>query len=137
MEKPWYKDGLRFKCTGCGACCTGGPGNVWVDEEDIAKMSKLLNMSRDDFVKDFTHEVGGRLSLIEHPINFDCIFLKNRKCLIYEARPKQCRAFPWWPENLHSLKDWNREAQRCEGINHPDAPLITLEEIKSAMQKED
>ena len=21
--EPWYKDGLRFKCTGCGDCCTG------------------------------------------------------------------------------------------------------------------
>ena len=22
-QEPWYKDGLRFKCTGCGDCCTG------------------------------------------------------------------------------------------------------------------
>ena len=26
----WYRDGLRFECTRCGACCTGAPGYVWV-----------------------------------------------------------------------------------------------------------
>ena len=29
--EPWYRDGLRFACTRCGACCTGAPGYVWVD----------------------------------------------------------------------------------------------------------
>ena len=32
---PWYKDGLRFQCTGCGDCCTGGPGYVWVNQAEI------------------------------------------------------------------------------------------------------
>ncbi|MFM7740581.1 MAG: YkgJ family cysteine cluster protein, partial [Planctomycetota bacterium] len=28
--EPWYKDGLRFQCSQCGDCCTGGAGYVWV-----------------------------------------------------------------------------------------------------------
>ena len=34
--KPWYAEGLRFKCTECGQCCTGAPGYVWVNEEEVA-----------------------------------------------------------------------------------------------------
>jgi len=25
-KEPWYKDGLKFSCSGCGDCCTGAPG---------------------------------------------------------------------------------------------------------------
>ena len=41
-KKPWYKDGLRFECTQCGACCSGEPGFVWVADEEIAGMAGLL-----------------------------------------------------------------------------------------------
>ena len=33
--EPWYRDGLRFECTRCGACCTGAPGYVWVTPEGM------------------------------------------------------------------------------------------------------
>ena len=33
---PWYAAGLRFFCTQCGDCCSGAPGFVWVNEEEIA-----------------------------------------------------------------------------------------------------
>ena len=26
MSEPWYQDGLQFRCTRCGNCCTGAPG---------------------------------------------------------------------------------------------------------------
>src|SRR5947209_3528876 len=35
----WYKDGLRFTCTRCGHCCTGEPGFVWVDDDDLAAIA--------------------------------------------------------------------------------------------------
>ena len=31
-QQAWYSEGLRFECTQCGACCSGEPGYVWVDE---------------------------------------------------------------------------------------------------------
>ena len=135
MTQPWYKEGLRFKCTGCGQCCTGAPGYVWIDEEEMAQMADFLHISQEDFVKKYTRRIGDRLSLIEHPTNYDCVFLKERKCLVYSARPRQCRAFPWWKDNLRSCKDWKEAAKRCEGIDHPDAPLIPLSEIEAALKK--
>lgn len=133
-KEPWFKQGLHFKCTGCGQCCTGSPGYVWIDQKEIIEMAKYLNISEEEFVKKYTRKVGKGVSLKEHPTNFDCVFLKERKCQVYGARPHQCKAFPWWPENLKSKKNWDEAAKRCEGINHADAPLVTLGQIVSAMK---
>jgi Fe-S-cluster containining protein len=136
MSDPWYKDGLRFQCTQCGKCCTGSPGYVWINESEIQAMADFLKISPEEFVTRYTRKVGERLSLLEHPKTFDCVFLKDRLCGLYGARPKQCRTFPWWSENLESKKDWDETAQRCEGINHKDAPLISLGEIHSRMNSD-
>ena len=126
---PWYKEGLRFKCTGCGECCTGAPGYVWLTLAEADEIAKTLNITQEEFIKKYTRRIGSRLSLKEHAGNFDCVFLKGKRCEIYHERPKQCRTFPWWKEQLKSKEAWDEAAERCEGINHPDAPLISLGEI--------
>ena len=46
----------------------------------------------------------------------ECIFLKNKKCDVYKARPTQCRTWPFWPDNMKS-KIWNKEIINfCPGI---------------------
>ncbi|MBS0620050.1 MAG: YkgJ family cysteine cluster protein [Verrucomicrobia bacterium] len=133
MNKPWYSEGLNFKCTGCGACCTGAPGYVWVSPAEIQEIAELLQITPDEVVEKYTHKIGGRLSLREDPKNYDCVFLNGKRCDIYTARPKQCRTFPWWKENLKSKKAWQETAERCEGVNHPEAPLISLSEIEKGL----
>ncbi len=44
-QSPWYRDGLAFTCTQCGACCTGAPGYVWVDAAEIAALAALRGES--------------------------------------------------------------------------------------------
>ncbi len=121
---PWYKDGLRFECTGCGQCCTGSPGYVWLNEEDIKTLTDQLGLEREEFIRLYTRSVYGRLALLEHPKTYDCVFLEGNKCKVYKARPQQCRTFPWWPEHLTSPEAWAEAAKRCEGINHPNAPIV-------------
>ncbi len=134
---PWYKDGLRFKCTECGKCCTGSPGNVWVSEQEMSSISKLLNISIELFKRKYVRQRNNRFALIEKKSqNNDCIFLKDNKCLIYQARPKQCRTFPWWRENLNSEDSWKSAAEDCEGINDK-APLVPLNEIEQMLQIND
>ncbi|MBS0651823.1 MAG: YkgJ family cysteine cluster protein [Verrucomicrobia bacterium] len=135
MDIPWYQDGLRFKCTGCGQCCTGSPGYVWVSAEEIKSLAELLKISEEDFVKKYTRRIGNRISLKEHSKTFDCVFLKDKKCLVYTDRPKQCQTYPWWPENIKNRAAWLEEGVRCEGINHADADLIPLCEIKKNLDK--
>ncbi len=127
---PWYKEGLKFSCTQCGKCCTGSPGVVWINDAEITAMADFLQISIQEFLKRYTHKVDGRLSLREDPHNYDCVFLKGKTCQLYGARPRQCRTFPWWPENLKSKESWQETAERCEGIDHPEAPLVSLKEIE-------
>ena len=112
--KVWYSKGLKFKCTGCGQCCTGAPGYVWLTKDDIERLSKHLNISEEEFLKKHTRFVQNRYSLLESKENYDCIFLKENRCTVYEARPVQCRKFPWWKENLSSEKAWEEASLFCE-----------------------
>ena len=45
MSEPWFKDGLRFTCTRCGKCCTGPPGFVWVNDEEVAAIAEYIGES--------------------------------------------------------------------------------------------
>ena len=122
--KPWFDDGLRFKCTGCGKCCTGSPGYVYLSKKDIDTLADHFNTSKEEFTKKYTRFVDGTYALLDRSGSHDCIFLKNNQCIVYEARPSQCRTFPWWLGHLRTPKDWEEASKRCEGINHPEAPLV-------------
>lgn len=135
MALPWYKDGLRFKCTECGKCCTGPSGFVWVSEEEMQAMADTLDISLELFKKKYVRHRDNRYALVERKTkggDYDCIFLKDKKCEVYQARPQQCRTFPWWQENLKSEESWQSAAQECEGIN-PDAPLVPYSEIVKSL----
>lgn len=126
----WYKNGLKFKCTGCGQCCTHEPGYVWLSAAEIQEIASHLKISKEDFIRRYTRSIFGRISLLESKINFDCVFLKDKKCQIYSVRPKQCRTFPWWKENLESPESWKETGERCEGIDHPEAPVVSFNQIQ-------
>lgn len=118
--------GLRFECTMCGACCTGPPGDVLFTDEEAAVMAAHLGISVGAFLERFTRPApdGAGRSLLEHETEhgLDCIFLDRRTtpgkavCSLYEARPMQCRTFPWWPANVRSARDWSRLGRWCEGV---------------------
>ena len=129
----WYKKGLSFGCTSCGQCCTGAPGYVWLEDSDIQRLSNHLQLPTKEFLKRYTRLVRGRYSLTEKKPNYDCVFLKEMKCSVYDGRPSQCRKFPWWPQNLTSQKAWDEAARHCEGINAPDSKLFSKEEIEKLL----
>lgn len=133
-ENKWYQEGLKFKCTECGKCCTGAPGYVWVSEKEMEEMAAFLNLSLKDFMRTYVRRVGQRYSLNESSKTFDCIFLKEKKCQVYGARPLQCRTYPWWPHNLRSTASWEETAQTCEGISE-EAPLVSFEMIEENRKK--
>ena len=129
-KQPWYKDGLQFTCSGCGDCCSGAPGFVWVNKEEIAAIAKCVDMEIDAFEKKYVREVGVRKSLIEKK-NYDCIFLdsKTRKCQVYEARPRQCKTWPFWDSTVRTPEDWAHTCEVCPGSG--TGRLYQLGEIES------
>lgn len=123
-NEPWFDDGLRFKCTGCGKCCTGSPGYVYLSSMDLDRLSEHFKLSREEFARKYTRLVEDQYALLDRPKTYDCIFLKDNQCTVYDARPTQCKTFPWWIQHLREPEDWEEAAKRCEGINHPEAPAV-------------
>jgi Fe-S-cluster containining protein len=142
-------EGLRFHCTQCGNCCTGGPGFVWITKEEIVELAKFLKLSPEETVERYCRKIAGQFSLQEfrNPRDgqYDCVFMKDqpatapankntivqpiRTCSIYPVRPLQCRTFPFWDSNLSSPAAWQAVAKRCPGIGQ--GRLYSREEIES------
>ncbi len=128
MAAPWYRDGLRFECTGCGKCCTGAPGYVWVNAAEIEALARHLGVSLADFAKRFVRRVVTRYSLRERR-GGDCVlFEEGRGCTVHPVRPRQCRTFPFWPENLRSSTAWQELRAECEGLER--GRVYPIEEIE-------
>ena len=128
----WFKDGLRFECTGCGNCCTGGPGYVWVTKEETQRLADFLKLTPVEVERQYSRKIDGMVSLKEKRPNargeYDCIFLKEvpaespsqktkRMCTVYAVRPLQCRTWPFWNGNLASPEAWKAAGKRCPGVN--------------------
>ena len=132
---PWYADGLAFSCTRCGDCCTGAPGYVWVDPEEIARLAEHRGESVEAFSRRYVRQVGQKYSLVEKP-GGDCVFWdREAGCRVYEARPVQCRTWPFWPENIASPEDWERVVSVCPGSASGKGRVFTVEEIRATAAK--
>jgi len=132
-KAPWWKNGLRFKCKGCGACCTGTPGYVWLTDEELKEIAKYCGVEPRKFRKNSTRKVRRKTTLIEQR-NGDCLmFQDGRGCIIYPVRPTQCRTYPFWKKIMKSRRAWNREGRECPGIGKGDK--FSSDEIKSRLQQ--
>jgi Fe-S-cluster containining protein len=134
-SKPFYSEGLRFSCTRCSECCRIDPGFVFLRKKDTEILVSALKMKYNDFVTAYCRWVpwlGGieRLSLKEKA-NYDCIFWE-KGCSVYEARPLQCRTFPFWPSMLDSANSW--DVMTCPGMGK--GTLHTLEEIELSLARQ-
>ena len=152
VSQPWYADGLSFKCSCCGNCCTGGPGFVWMSSEEVDLLAEHLNLSRKQTLEQYCRRIGSRISLNERRNaqgQYDCVFLKDlpaekiagkatqprRVCGIYEVRPLQCRTWPFWDGNLSSARAWDKASERCPGMNRGKKySLQQIEALNTARQ---
>lgn len=89
-------------------------------------MARALGLTTAEFLERYTRRVGARRSLKEVKIDgrFDCVFLDRASrpgkaiCTIYEARPSQCKTWPWWPEVVETPEAWAETKRRtpCPGM---------------------
>ncbi len=127
MSEPWYQDGLRFTCTRCGKCCTGEPGFVWVNAEEVAAIAEFRGEPTEEVTARFTRLAGRRRTLREQA-NGDCVFYDRQAgCTIYPVRPRQCRTWPFWESNIATPADWEYTRSICPGSGRGE--LIPAEEI--------
>ncbi len=126
-SSPWYAEGLRFECTGCGACCRG-EGYVWVDAGEVDMLAEHLGMTLGGFGRRYLRLVGNRLALVDGPEGA-CVFWEDG-CTVYSLRPRQCRTFPFWKEHLADATAWEAVAGESPGVNrgrrYPPAEIERL-----------
>ena len=132
--KEWWREGVRFECTGSGKCCTshGEFGFVYLSLEDRQRFAKYLKIRTSDFTRKYCEKTGGIWHLKEDPKNPDCLFLKGKGCGVYEARPTQCRTWPFWPEVMNA-KAWAKDVKAfCPGVGR--GPVISGQKIESELR---
>jgi Fe-S-cluster containining protein len=112
----FFAEGLQFSCTSCGNCCRIPGGKVTINPSEITNLAACLKLEPTEFINQICTVKGERVQLNEQP-DGACIFLRDDQCTVYEARPLQCRTFPFWPENLKSIYRWKQLNSNCPGID--------------------
>ncbi|MEJ2657726.1 MAG: YkgJ family cysteine cluster protein [Desulfobacterales bacterium] len=128
-HRPYFFDqGIHFECRQCGACCTGDPGIVYVDKREAMHMAEYLSTAFSFFIDKYLYPLRAGYGIREHS-DGRCFFYDNG-CTIYPVRPHQCRTYPFWFENLRSIKKWRRVSEACPGIGcgdlHPKEEILKI-----------
>lgn len=99
---------LSFRCTGCGKCCRGL--RVAVTHHDVRRLveatgevcSSVVAWLTPDEVdmtgepESFVELANGRRLMVLAQVSGACRFLDDaERCRVYDARPRDCRAFPF------------------------------------------
>jgi Fe-S-cluster containining protein len=126
----FFDQGIHFECQRCGACCTGDPGIIYVDIDEVTRIAEYLSDGIPSFTDKYLFPLRAGYSIKEHS-DGRCFFYNNG-CTIYPVRPHQCKTYPFWFENLRSNKKWKRVLRECPGIG--SGPLYPREKILEIVQ---
>ncbi len=121
---------MRFTCLeSCGGkCCTGdwskNASFVYLTQKDLIRLRAFLNQPYNEFAQygyfkftRFTDKLSRQWFLKDS--QQQCRFFVKGKCTVYEARPTQCRTFPFWPE-LMVKGQYAQLKKLCPGVGKGD-----------------
>ena len=107
MKKVSVREHIPFRCIGCGACCRHVRQSVPLESLDVFRLAKYLRdagadiRSADDFLAQYAEpvlldECGYTMyMLVVTGADDACIFLKNSRCTVHQAKPRACRLYPF------------------------------------------
>ena len=101
QQKPMgSEDTFRFHCTACGECCKDR-NDIILTPFDLFRVSKYLQRPMNEVFRENCESYVGhesRLPVVALRMKDDaeksCPFLKDRKCIVHEAKPTVCALFP-------------------------------------------
>lgn len=96
----------------------------------IESLVRFLALPERTFRSRFLTEDEGGETVLKLKPNGDCIFWDDG-CTVYPVRPRQCRTFPFWPENLESPEAWRELKTFCHGVD--SGRLYPLSEIQRVL----
>lgn len=100
------REWVPFHCQRCGACCREAENSLMLEPMDIHRLGQFLRERGDpidgpeDVLEKYAH---ADLLMDCLPIfllntvgkEHACVFLKDGRCEVYEARPRVCRLYPF------------------------------------------
>ena len=99
------KDWVPFRCRLCGNCCRNLRGNLMPEQIDAYRLARFLRERgeveyMEDFYTMYTYPdmlEGFFPVFLINTVDPDdsCVFLKDGRCSVYEARPRVCRLYPF------------------------------------------
>ena len=99
------KDWVPFRCRLCGSCCRDLRGNLMPEQLDAYRLARFLRERGEvEFMEDFYTRYtypdmleGFFPVFLINTVDPDdsCVFLKDGRCSVYEARPRVCRLYPF------------------------------------------
>ena len=120
----FYSKGLKFSCARCSYCCRHESGYVFLSVKDSLLLCSALNIDYQNFVSRYCRWIdsayGKKKLSLKEKANYDCIFWESdgkEGCSVYNARPLQCRSFPFWSSILASPLAWKNASNDCPGMN--------------------
>lgn len=118
----FFDDGLNFSCERCGSCCAGKPGVVFMSREELYALAEHEGLGVEQFIKVFCRwmeaDDGTKFLSLRETSGYECIFWnKDTGCSVYSLRPVQCRTYPFWSDVMRNKNSWDREKEKCPGIN--------------------
>ena len=146
----------------CGDCCRGlNEGEVYLYLEDIIKLANHLNLTGKVGLRKFARKYltitkntfywresgaprGKNYKVDTLGFRFvgddeHCQFLENNRCTVHEARPFQCRSFPFWQMMVSSRKNFVDYSKKCAGLRNSlgnEGKFYSRGEILEWAQKE-
>jgi len=158
-----FNRGIYFSCQMCGECCRGfEEGEVYLYLDDIEHLIKFLNLKGKNKKRRFAKKY---LKIIDDSFKWKkpgsqkaviykyktlgfkftgddehCEFLdENNCCIVHEARPFQCRCFPFWKMMVSNKKTISQYSKKCVGLKaslNKQGKFYSYEEILKWAQKE-
>jgi Fe-S-cluster containining protein len=104
---------------------------VYLSFNDRRRLATHFGISTAEFTEKYVEKEDGMYQLKYR--DADCPFLAGSQCSVYEARPWQCRTWPFWPENMDSRVWENEVRSTCPGVGR--GRLYTAEEIDEILRK--
>jgi len=96
---------------------------VRLAEGDAQKVAQHLGVGLDEFHARYVMHAADGLFL-KPVVGNRCPFLEASGCAIHEAKPTQCRLYPFWPEIVETRQSWQRTVELCPGIGQ--GPLVQI-----------
>jgi len=115
--------GESLDCLKCPAFCCRTAGYVEVSRNDIRRLAKFLNLTVRDFEERHIVERNRKGSKRIKSGFGTCQFLgENRRCTVYEARPKDCRGYVCWNQEDTTVYEHARFFQTAVAELRKDDP---------------